>query len=240
MVPCYNEQEVVGLTAGQLVAKLAELKTAGHIAPNSRALLVDDGSTDATWEIVCQLAREHNAVCGLRLQQNYGQQVALYAGMLEAVAQCDVAITLDADGQHDLGVVEEMLCAYSRGSEVVYAVKANPQGDPLWKRLTGRTYYRLLALWGTKTFKNHADYRLVSAQAICLLETMPRRSVFLRSDFPKLGLPSAVVHYECKPRAAGKSKYSLGKMLSLARDGFASTSSGQHASTIDFAIIDRV
>ncbi|MBQ9068727.1 MAG: glycosyltransferase [Eggerthellaceae bacterium] len=240
VVPCYNEEDAIAETAAQLISKTSELVTNGKISAQSKVLLVDDGSADATWPIICVLAQESGAIEGLRLAKNYGQQVALYAGMLEAAASCDMCITLDADGQHSLNAVDAMLEAFADGCEVVYAAKANPRQDPLWKRLTSSAYHSVLALQGARTVKNHADYRLVSAHAIHLIADMPKTVVFLRNDFSKLGLPSAVVPYECRPRMAGKSKYSLGKMISLACDGFASVSSKPGTNTVDFAIADRV
>lgn len=222
VVPCYNEEEVLPLTALDLVDKLEALMNAGTVSAQSKVLFVDDGSTDGTWSLICQVAAAYSVVEGISLAQNYGQQLALYAGMLEVKERCDIAITLDADGQEDLSAVNAMLEAYARGNDIVYGVRKNRNVDSLFKCASASAYYRVLGLLGTKTVKGHADYRLVSAQAIRLLEALPKRAVFLRGNFPKLSLQSTTVEFDRKQRQAGKSKYSLGKMLLLAANGLAS------------------
>ncbi len=241
VVPCFNEEAVLPLTVVELVDKIEELVGAGAIAAQSKALLADDGSPDGTWALIQQASAAYPAVEGISLAKNYGQQLALYAGMLEANDRCEVCITLDADGQEDLAAVDSMLDAYSCGNDIVYGVRKSRSVDGVFKRLTATAYYQLLALSGTKTVRGHADYRLVSAEAIKLLETMPKKTVFLRGDLLRLPLQSATVGFERRRRLAGKTKYPLHKMLRLALDGFASNraSSRQNGSTVAYEIADR-
>ena len=223
MVPCFNEEELVEQVAALLSCKLHELAAADAVAADSRVLFVDDGSTDATWSLIRQVAAAMPEVGGIRLAKNCGQQLALYAGMLEAVPHSDVCITLDADGQDDIAAVDAMLAAHAAGSQVVYAVRRNRDVDTPFKRISADAYQWLLDLLGVRTMKGHADYRLASAQAIRMLAALPKRTIFLRGQFPQLAVASSKVEYTCMPRMAGESKYSPARMVALAADGVANS-----------------
>ena len=219
VVPCFNEEEILPEMAGRLAEKIEMLCEARLISPESRVLFVDDGSTDKTWDQILRSAKAYKTISGIALERNLGQQTALYAGLLEIKDSFDAAISVDADGQHDLAAVDQMLRAFTAGNEIVFAVRQNRDAETAFKLITGSLYYSLLALLRIRTVKGHADFRLVSAGAIRMLEDMPKGSIFLRGIFPSLPLKSAVVKYCCLPRLGGKSKYSLKKMLLLAVDG---------------------
>lgn len=229
-------------TAEQVVAKCHSLKAEGKIAPESAVLFIDDGSTDNTWDLIKELSLKTECVHGISLRKNYGHQTALYAGLLEAKDKCDIAISLDADGQHDVAAVGKMLTAYTKGNDIVCAVRKKGSGESLPRRVAANLYYYLLKICGIKIIKGHADYRLVSSKAISALEEAPKKVLFLRGDFLKLPMNYEVVEYTCLRRNAGKSTYTLKKRLELALSGLASNGilARVAKSNVEFEIKEKV
>lgn len=224
VIPCYNEAAVLPQTAPLFTDKLAALVAAGRIAPHSRVLFVDDGSSDGTWQTICAMAQTQPAVCGVRLSRNRGHQNALLAGLFEAVPQADVTISLDCDGQDDIHAVDAMLTEYEAGCDVVYGVRASRKTDTLFKRSTAQLFYRLMTRLGAESVYNHADYRLLSRRAVEGLAQFPEVNLFLRGLVPLVGYRSSSVYYDRAPRMAGETHYSLRRMLLLAVDGITSLS----------------
>lgn len=224
VIPCYNEAAVLPQTAPLFTGKLAALAAAGRIAPHSRVLFVDDGSSDGTWQTICAMAQTQLAVCGVRLSRNRGHQNALLAGLFEAVPQADVTISLDCDGQDDIHAVDAMLTEYEAGCDVVYGVRASRKTDTLFKRSTAQLFYRLMTRLGAESVYNHADYRLLSRRAVEGLAQFPEVNLFLRGLVPLVGYRSSSVYYDRAPRVAGETHYSLRRMLLLAVDGITSLS----------------
>lgn len=223
VVPCYNEQAVLPETLRRLRLLLSQLVTSGLIDPASRAWLVDDGSRDATWPMICDAAAGAGApFCGIKLSRNRGHQVALLAGLM--TAQGDVLISVDADLQDDLAVIPKMLAAFFQGNDIVYGVRSRRSTDTVFKRFTAEGYYRLLQRLGVEIVFNHADYRLMSRRAVEALRAFPEHNIFLRGLVPQLGFASTTVEYARLERFAGESKYPLGKMLALAWQGVTSFS----------------
>jgi len=224
VVPCYNEEQVLPLTAPLFLAKLSQLADEGKVSVRSRLLLVDDGSSDRTWEIICQLAQDDPRCLGIRQSRNRGHQNAVLAGLMEAKDRCDITISIDCDGQDDLNAMDEMVDAYADGCEVVYGVRSKRDTDTFFKRATAEGYYKLLAAMGVEVVFNHADYRLVSARVLGHFADFHEVNLFLRGMFPLVGFKSTAVYYERRERLAGESHYPLGKMLGLAFDGITSLS----------------
>ncbi|WP_125142772.1 glycosyltransferase family 2 protein [Clostridium transplantifaecale] len=224
VVPCYNEEEVLPLTAGTLTRKLDELCGAGKIDRQSRILLVDDGSRDRTWEMIEGLHREDSRFMGLKLSRNRGHQNALLAGLSEAALRCDAAISLDADLQDDVDACDRMIERFKAGCDIVYGVRKKRTTDSAFKRLTAESFYKMMNLLGANTVYNHADFRLMSCRALKGLEEFTEVNLFLRGIVPMIGYSSDVVYYDRKERAAGESKYPLGKMLAFAIEGITSLS----------------
>ena len=224
IAPCYNEENVLPLTYKQFVDKLDELINSGRISKKSKTLFVNDGSSDSTWDIICRLSKENEYVEGICLSRNRGHQNALLAGLMEAKDLCDVTITLDCDGQHDINAVNLMLDKYDEGNEIVYGVRNSRAGDSLFKKAFSELYYRLLNSLGGDVITNHADYRLVSSRVLKSFADFREVNIFLRGMFPLVGYKSTTVNYDQFERAAGKSHYSLSKMLTLAIDGITSLS----------------
>ncbi len=224
IAPCYNEEAVLPITYKLFEDKLEQLIKEKKISKDSRTLFVNDGSSDSTWQIICDLAKEHKLITGICLSRNRGHQNALLAGLMEAKDLCDVTITLDCDGQHDINAVDVMLEKYEEGCEVVYGVRNSRTGDSLFKKTFSELYYKLINALGGEVITNHADYRLVSSKVLDAFEDFREVNVFLRGLFPLVGFKSTTINYDQFDRAAGKSHYSLSKMLTLAIDGITSLS----------------
>ena len=224
IIPCYNEQAVLPVTAPMFLSKLRDLIHREAVSPESRILFVDDGSRDATWEIILGLSRQDGHILGISQSRNRGHQNAVLAGLMEAKDRCDITISIDCDGQDDLDAMDAMVEAYRQGSDVVYGVRSDRETDTFFKRFTAEGFYRLLNWLGAEVVFNHADYRLVSARVLNSFADFEEVNIFLRGLIPLVGFPSACVYYERAERLAGKSHYPLGKMLSLAFDGITSLS----------------
>jgi glycosyltransferase involved in cell wall biosynthesis len=220
VVPCYNEAEVLPETTRRLLAMLDSLSSAGRIADGSHVLYVDDGSSDATWQLIRAGHAADARIKGVKLSANRGHQVALIAGLFSA--RGDIIVSIDADLQDDIAAIEAMLTAYEAGNEVVYGVRKQRDVDSVFKRSSAETYYKLLKLLGVKVVFNHADYRLMSRRAIEALKEYGEVNLFLRGIVPLLGFKSTTVNYVRAERFAGESKYPLKKMLMLAIDGVTS------------------
>ena len=224
IIPCYNEQEVLPITAPMFLEKLKALVAADKISADSRILFVNDGSRDNTWQIIQKLSREDPRFTGISLSRNRGHQNALLAGLLEAKDKCDITISIDCDGQDDMDAMDAMVDAYREGAEVVYGVRSNRKSDSFFKRTTAQGFYKLMNAMGVETVYNHADYRLLSAKVLRSFADFKEVNIFLRGMIPLVGFKSTCVYYERTPRLAGKSHYPLKKMLALAFDGITSLS----------------
>jgi len=224
VIPCYNEQEVLPITAPLFREELARLEEAGKIAPDSRILFVNDGSRDRTWEIIQELSRGDEHFQGLCLSRNRGHQNALLCGLMESRDRCDITISIDCDGQDDIRAMDAMVDEYLSGAEIVYGVRSSRATDTFFKRFTAQSFYKLLNWMGADAVYNHADYRLVSARVLKEFANFKEVNIFLRGMFPLVGFKSTSVCYERHERMAGKSHYPLKKMLALAFDGITSLS----------------
>lgn len=224
VVPCYNEQEMLETTIRQLSAVISGLVDKNKVADSSCMILVDDGSRDATWDIISKHAAETSVVCGVKLAGNVGHQNALIAGLTAAVEFCDVTISIDADLQDDINVIEQMVDKYLSGTDIVYGVRDSRATDTFFKKNSALMFYKLMNALGTKTIYNHADYRLMSHRAAEKLLEFPERNLFIRGIVPLIGFTTDTVTYDRKARMAGESKYPLKKMLSFAVNGITSFS----------------
>lgn len=224
VVPCYNEEEVLPITAPQFLDKVKHLSERGLISGDSRILFVDDGSRDSTWEIIRSLARQDARFTGIRQSRNRGHQNAVLAGLMEAKEKCDITISIDCDGQDDLDAMDKMVEKYLDGCEVVYGVRSDRTSDSFFKRVTAQAFYKLMKLMGAETVYNHADYRLLSARVLREFAEFEEVNLFLRGMIPLVGFRSDTVEYVRTVRLAGESKYPLKKMISLALNGITSLS----------------
>ena len=222
VVPCYNEEEVLNESSKQLLAILERLVQKKEIDESSSIYFVDDGSKDKTWEIISKLSEDNPQIKGIKLSRNKGHQNALIAGLYSAKG--DALVSIDADLQDDVSVIEQMVLKFKEGSDVVYGVRSRRDNDTWFKRFSAEGFYKLMALMGVDIIFNHADYRLMSRRVVEHLKSYEEVNLFLRAMVPLIGFKSDVVEYERSERFAGESKYPLGKMLSFAWDGITSFS----------------
>ena len=224
VVPCFNEEEVFPTSTKELIAVVENLIEIGKISADSGILFVNDGSRDRTWELISKAHKESKYIYGLNLAGNVGHQNALLAGLNTVKDFCDISISIDADLQDDVGVIEEMIDKYYAGADIVYGVRSERKADSFFKRFTAQSFYKFMSAMGVKSVHNHADFRLMSARAMQALSLYKERNLFLRGIVPQIGYKTDCVYYSRKPRTAGESKYPLKKMLSFAFDGITSFS----------------
>ena len=224
IVPCYNEEECIEDSVSQLLTKYEELINNGSIDGDSRIVLVNDGSRDATGTMCSDFHKKDERIVCIHFSGNFGHQAAVLAGYHYAADRCDCAISIDADLQQDIDAIDFFLEEYKKGSDIVYGVRNSRDTDGLFKKFSSQLFYKIMKICGSTTIANHADYRLLSSRALKALKEYREVNIFLRGLIPTLGFPSSIVHFDVKERAAGKSKYTLKKMMSLAANGITSFS----------------
>ena len=224
VIPCYNEEKVLPMTAPMFLEEICSLRDQGKISDSSRVLFVNDGSRDRTWQIIQDLSKQDVHYIGISQSRNRGHQNAVLAGLMEAKDRCDITISIDCDGQDDIHAMDQMVDAYLEGSEVVYGVRSKRTTDTWFKRFTAESFYKLMNALGAEVIFNHADYRLVSSLVLQHFADYEEVNIFLRGLFPLVGFKSTSVYYERAERLAGESHYPLKKMLALAFNGITSLS----------------
>ena len=213
VLPCYNEEEVLHETASRLKVKMEQLKSENKITEDSRITFVDDGSKDRTWSIIEELNQSDDIFAGVKLSRNKGHQNALLAGLMTVKDHCDAAISLDADLQDDINVIDKFIDKFIDGCDVVYGVRSDRSTDTFFKRTTAQGFYKVMSMLGVDIVYNHADYRLMSKRALNELEKFEEVNLFLRGLVPLIGFKSDIVTYERNERFAGESKYPLKKFI---------------------------
>ena len=226
VIPCYNEEQVLPITAPLFLKKISDLAAAGLVSEKSRVLFVNDGSRDATWSLIQRFSAEDEHFIGISQSRNRGHQNAVLAGLMEALhsGSCDITISIDCDGQDDINAMDEMVKKYLDGAEVVYGVRSRRDTDTFFKRFTAEGFYHVMNALGADIVFNHADYRLISTRVLESFADYKEVNIFLRGMVPLVGFPHDVVTYERHERLAGESHYPLSKMLALAFDGITSLS----------------
>ena len=224
VIPCYNEEEVLPVTAPMFLSKIKQLIDDGKVEDESRILFVNDGSKDETWKLIKKFAGEDSHFKGISQSRNRGHQNAVLAGLMEAKEYADITISIDCDGQDDIDAMDKMVDAYLNGADIVYGVRSKRTTDTFFKRFTAESFYKLLNSMGVEVVFNHADYRLVSKRVLEAFSDFKEVNIFLRGMFPLVGFNSTSVYYERHERLAGESHYPLKKMLELAFDGITSLS----------------
>lgn len=224
VVPCYNEEAVLGETSKQLLALFEKMRESSLIDSLSRIVFVDDGSKDHTWALISELSAEYDEIYGIKLAKNAGHQNALFAGLMTVKDSCECVVSIDADLQDDINAIPEMVRKFNEGCDVVYGVRSSREKDTFFKRSTALGFYKIMQFLGVNMVYNHADYRLMSSRALNALSQFGEVNMFLRGMVPLVGYKSDVVYYSRGERFAGESKYPLRKMLSFAFDGITSFS----------------
>jgi len=218
IIPCFNEEEVIETTHQRLLAALSE------IAGNSLEILyVDDGSSDATLQILRKLQDSDPRVRVIAFSRNFGHQVAVTAGLEHA--RGDAVAIIDADLQDPPEVILEMLERWRHGVDVAYGARTERQGETAFKLWTSRTFYRLInRLSDTPIPLDTGDFRLMDRRVVDAFLRMPEQDRFVRGMLAWTGFRQEAVHYRRASRFAGETKYPLRKMLSFATDGILSFS----------------
>ncbi len=224
VIPCYNEEKALPFTKKELIKKMDDLIKKGLVSENSKVVLVNDGSRDKTWDLIKKLHEENDMFVGVNLSRNRGHQNALLAGLMYAKDNADISISMDADLQDDINVIDDMIKKYNEGCDIVYGVRSSRKKDTFFKKFTAEGFYKFMNLMGVEVVFNHADCRLMSKRALIELSNFKEVNLFLRGIVPQLGFKTDIAYYERNERVAGDSKYPLKKMLSFAIDGITSFS----------------
>jgi len=224
VVPCYNEEEALPITADRLRALTDDMVEKALISPESKIALVDDGSRDNTWKVICTLNGFDKRFEGVKLAHNAGHMNALWAGMATVCEKCDALVTIDADLQDDVNAIYGFLEKFKEGCDVVYGVRKSRETDSTFKRSSAQGFYKVMKKLGVELVYNAADYRLLSRRAVEALMQFGEVNMFLRGMVPLLGFRTAEVYYERGERVAGESKYPFKKMVAFAVEGITSFS----------------
>lgn len=224
VIPCYNEEAVLPETEKRLTAKLGKMIEKGLISDKSRMVFVDDGSKDKTWSMISEMYEKNPYVMGIKSSRNRGHQNTLLEGLMTVKNDCDMVVSMDADLQDDIEVLDQFVEKYYAGCDIVYGVRSARKTDTWFKRTTAQGFYKVMEAMGVNIVYNHADYRLMSKRAIQELENFKEVNLFLRGIVPMIGFKTDIVEYERNERFAGESKYPLKKMVSFALDGITSLS----------------
>ena len=224
IIPCYNEEKVLNQSAEILLSKINNLIAKKKISSESKIIFIDDGSIDKTWQIIKNLNSQNKIFWGIKLSRNFGHQNALLCGLMTAKNFFDITISLDADLQDDIDLIDQMLEKYFLGNQIVYGVHDKRDSDSFFKKFTAHGFYKLLKFLGADIIFNHADFRLMSKKVLDEYQKFPEVNLFLRGTVKMLGFQSCILKYERKKRLAGISKYNFKTMIALALDGITSTS----------------
>lgn len=224
VVPCFNEQESIPLTASILGDVLDSMVRRDLVSTQSYLYFVDDGSTDASWGLLTTLHAENKNLRALKLSRNFGHQAALLAGLSAVNGRCDAAISIDADLQQDPHIIPQFVERYVSGAEIVFGIRNDRASDSWFKKTTALGFYRVMKIMGVSIIQNHADYRLLGRHALNVLEEYAESNIFLRAICAQLGFRVDTVYFDVKERNLGASKYSLTKMMKLAIEGITSFS----------------
>lgn len=224
VIPCYNEEEALPYTKKELDKKMKALIDDELISKESKVVLVNDGSKDKTWDIITEFHNKDNMYVGINLSRNRGHQNALLAGLMYARDNADISISMDADLQDDINVIDDMIKKYNNGADIVYGVRNSRKKDTFFKKFTAEGFYWFMSIMGVEIVFNHADFRLMSKRALEALSNYKEVNLFLRGMVPQLGFKTDTAYYGRNERVAGSSKYPFKKMLGFAIDGITSFS----------------
>ena len=224
VVPAYNEEDCIKNSVDIITNKLVELIKLNKINKKSKLVVVDDGSYDNTFDILKNISNKNKYLMIIKLSRNFGHQNALYAGLMEVKDETSMVISMDADLQDDINVIDEMINDYYQGNEIVYGVRSSRDNDSFFKRNSAIVFYKIMDFLGVRLVYNSADFRLLSKKALDSLSQYKESNLFLRGIVPDLGFKSSKVYYGRKKRNFGVSKYNFKKMLNLAINGITSFS----------------
>ena len=217
VVPCFNEEAVIGAFHARLMAALDALPVAAQV------LYVDDGSGDRTAAAIAALCAADPRVGALRLSRNFGKELALTCGLDHAEA--DAVVVIDADLQDPPELIATLWARFREGHDVVYAVRRSRAGESWFKRATASAFYRVIGrLSDTPVPADTGDFRLLSRRAVLALRGLRERHRFMKGLFGWVGYAQVGVPYDRAPRAAGSSKWNWWRLWNFAIEGITSFS----------------
>lgn len=216
--PCYNEADCIDELHARLTAICQQCATHSY-----EILLVNDGSTDETWQKISHIAAQDPKIIAINLSKNHGHQLALSAGL--SICKGQKILILDADLQDPPELLPQMLALMDEGAEVVYGQRNKRAGETFFKKSSAKLFYRLLAKLSDVAIPlDSGDFRLMSRQALNVFLAMPEHNRFIRGMVSWIGFKQVPLYYDRAPRFAGISKYPLSKMLHFASDAITSFS----------------
>lgn len=225
VIPCFNEEACIEHTTTRLLEVLKELEDENQISSDSFIFFVDDGSNDNTWSFIQKENEKNNKVKGVSFTRNFGNQMAILAGLTEAnKLKADCFITIDADLQQDETKIKEFVQKYKSGVQIVCGVRNDRKTDGVFKKTSALFFYKLMNLFGVNIKPNHSEYRLLSKKVVDALENYTERNMFLRGIFSEIGFKKDYIFFDVKPRREGVSKFTPFKMFTLALNGITSFS----------------
>jgi dolichol-phosphate mannosyltransferase len=218
VIPLLNEEGNINILYDLLKTVLEK------ISPDFEILFVDDGSTDTSFELIRSLSEKDKRVTGLSLSRNFGHQVALTAGLEHAKGKA--VVTMDADLQHPPELISQLYEEYKKGFDIVNTIRKDPDNIGWFKKATSSLFYKLINyLSDVRIQPAAADFRLMSRKAVNAFMKIRERDRFTRGLVSWMGFRQATIEYMAASRFAGKSKYTLKRMIRFASDGITSFSS---------------
>ena len=216
VVPAFNEEGNIPRLANELVNVLKQYKS-------YEIIFINDGSVDNTLDTIKKLRLHNKNIHYISLSRNFGHQYALKAGLDSATG--DFVISMDADLQHPVNLIPTLIQEWQNGYDIVYTVRTDKKTESLFKRSTSKLYYKIFNfLTGLNMPSGTADFRGMDKKAVQVLKNMPEKTLFLRGVVFWMGCKQKALSYPVHPRFAGKSAYTLKKMMSLAMAGATSFS----------------
>ena len=206
IIPCYNEEEVLPVTAPRFLEKLKELIRSGRVSSRSRILFVNDGSSDNTWGKITALAAKNPRIVGVNFSRNFGKESAIMAGLAQAKGDC-VAV-MDCDLQHPPETLVEMLHRWQEGYEVVEGVKRSRGKESALHRFAAGTFYRLMSSATKVDMSRASDFKLMDRKAVNAILSLPEKNAFFRALSSWVGFRTTSVEFDVQDREAGSSKWS--------------------------------
>lgn len=219
--PCYNDESTIAASMPIMLEKLRSLIEAEKVSAESKLLLIDDGSSDGTWNSLTALKNEYpDNVEILRHIKNLGEMQAYISGMTEAAKKADIIITIDSDLQDDINAVDKMIEKHNIGAEVVYGCRSDRTADKFLYRFCASIFYFLMKAFGSKVIPHSSNFRLMTKDAVKIFQNKESKGTFLPAEIPLLDLKSDRVYYERNERSAGQSGYNYVSLIKLALSAF--------------------
>lgn len=217
IIPCYNEEAVISETVKRLKAFATGLKNL-----EVEFIFVDDGSADQTRSILKSHAYTDERIKVIGFSRNFGQQMALTAGI--DAAQGEAIVLIDADLQNPPEFIHEMIKKWEEGYDVVYGIRSVRPGESFFKLFTSRLFYRILNKFSSVFIPDTGDFRLMTRPVVDVLKSMPEQDRFIRGMVSWVGFRQIALPYNVAERFAGETKWSVSKLVVLARDAILSFS----------------